>query len=195
MGTRQHEAVTAPPKPAGRTVQVGDTVIEFDPADVHTTYQRYPDPDRGPWMLELRFQDVDGRPECVGLKLTSMATREENDQAPPHLQLPEIGIPLTTGIIRDLKLGERIRDSRTHLDRPLFGEPAPVVRPSGMRESTFKRLEEAAEVYKAAFAGQGKPTSAVAEHFGLTVGGASNLVSRARELGLLPPTSQGASHG
>lgn len=197
MGTKQDAAVparAATPQRAGRKVQVGDIEVEFDPAEVRTSYRRYPDRN-GPWMLCMYFQDVDGRPECVGLKLTSMATAEENREVPTPLQMPEMGIPLTPGLIRELKLGERIRDARTSLDFTLGGAPPAAVRPPGMRESTYRRLQEAADVYRAAFAAGGKPTTAVAEHFRLTVGGASNLVSRARELGLLPPTSQGASHG
>lgn len=196
MGTKQDTAPALPaaPRREGRKVQVGDIEVEFDPADVRTNYMRYPDAD-GPWMLCLYFQDIDGRTECVGLKLTSMATTDENRAVPPPLQMPELGIPLNPGLIRELKLGERIRDARVSIDRPLLGSAPAVTRPPGMRESTYRRLQEAAGVYRAAFAAGGKPTTAVAEHFGLTVGGASNLVSRARELGLLPPTSQGASHG
>lgn len=70
-----------------------------------------------------------------------------------------------------------------------------MVRPAGLRESTFERLKEAARIYQEAFAAGGKPTTAVAEHYGLTVGGASNLVSRARDIGLLPPTTRGGAQG
>ncbi len=155
-----------------------------------TTYHRYPDEKDGPWMLQLYWQQIDGRPECVGMKLSSMAGRSENRKVPPPLQMPERGIPLTTGIIRDVKIGEIMRGDREHLTRR-----TEVVRPAGLRESTFLRLQETARIYREAFAAGGKPTTAVAEHFGLTVGGASSLVSRARDLGLLPPTTRGASQG
>lgn len=165
-----------------------------DPAEIRTSHLRWPDPD-GPWLLTLYFQKIDGRQECVGLKFASMATTEENQSMPPDWQMPEIGIPLTPGLIRDLKLGEQLREARAFIDNPL-GTPRPeITRPPGMRESTFERLKETARIYREAFAADGKPTTAVAEHFGLTVGGASNLVSRARELGLIPPTSRGASAG
>lgn len=165
--------------------------FELDWADGEaTTYHRYPDSD-GPWMLQLYWQTIDGRPECVGMKFSSMATRGENRSLSPNLQMPMTGVPLPTSILRDLKLGERIRAEREHLAPPR----SEVVRPAGLRESTFKRLKEAARIYQEAFAAGGKPTSAVAEHYGLTPGGASNLVSRARDIGLLPPTSKGAPQG
>lgn len=187
-------AHTAAPQRASRKARTAGAEIQFDPAEVRTSYRRYPDKD-GPWMLQIYFQDIDGRPECVGLKLSSMATADENREVPPPLQMPAMGIPLTPGLIRELKLGEQIRDAQASMGFGLNGVAPAASRPPGMRDSTYRRLQEAADVYRAAFAAGGKPTTAVAGHFGLTVGGASNLVSRARELGLLPPTSQGASHG
>lgn len=165
---------------------------EFDDGftEAQMTFHRWPDED-GPWMLRLYWQTIDGRPECVGMKLSSMATRAENRQVPPHLQMPATGIPLTTGVVRDVKLGEQI-----NAGRKMVTPGREVIRPPGLRESTFERLKEAARIYREAFtSGGGKPTTAVAEHFGLTVGGASSLVSRARDIGLLPPTSKGASQG
>jgi hypothetical protein len=165
---------------------------EFEDAftEAQMTFHRWPDED-GPWMLRLYWQTIDGRPECVGMKLSSMATRAENRHVPPHLQMPATGVPLTTGIIRDMKLGERISSGR----KAVSPGRREVQRPVGLRESTFERLKEAARIYQEAFAAGGKPTTAVAEHYGLTVGGASNLVSRARDIGLLPPTSRGSSQG
>lgn len=168
----------------------GEDEIDGEIGDT-TTYHRYPDEKDGPWMLQLYWQTIDGVPECVGMKLSSMAGRSENRKVPGFLHMPERGIPLTTGIIRDLKLGERIRKGRDEV-APKRRE---VVRPAGLRESTFERLKEAARIYQEAFAAGGKPTTAVAEHYGLTVGGASNLVSRARDIGLLPPTTRGGAQG
>ncbi|GAA2347204.1 hypothetical protein GCM10010170_034570 [Dactylosporangium salmoneum] len=163
-----------------------------DFGDVTLTFQRFPDEEQGPWMLRLYWQQIDGRTECVGMKLSSMASPAENRAVPPHLQMPTVGVPLPLTLVRDLKLGEIIRAERERLDAGQVVAPA---KPPSLRQSTWERLQEAATIYRAAYATSGKPTSAVADHFGLTVGGASNLVSRARELGLLPPTSRGASQG
>ncbi|GAA0719518.1 hypothetical protein Drose_05835 [Dactylosporangium roseum] len=163
----------------------------FAEDDVTLTFQRYPD-DNGPWMLRMYWQTIDGRRECVGIKLSSMATRAENRAVPPPLQMPATGVPLTPGIVRELRIGDLIRAERERLDET---RDAPAVRPAGLRESTWRRLQEVAAIYRAAYSAGGKPTTAVAERFGLTVGGASSLVSRARDVGLLPPTSRGASQG
>lgn len=156
------------------------------------SWRRVPDPD-GAWMLTMYWQDIDGRRECVGMKLVSIATAEEAN-GPPGMEMPAVGQVLTPGLVRDLKIGEQIRDVRAHHER-LFGGGRPAVRPPGLRQSTFERLQLVAKIYREAFAADGKPTTAVAEHFGLTVGGASSLVSRARDIGLIPPTSRGASQG
>jgi hypothetical protein len=61
--------------------------------------------------------------------------------------------------------------------------------------SSEYRLKVAADIYQQARRDNKPPTKAVAEHFGITPGGASNLVARARAAGLLPPTSRGVAVG
>jgi hypothetical protein len=77
-------------------------------------------------------------------------------------------------------------------DRAKLAQPAAT---SGLRQSTIDRLAVVAEVYQRALQERRPPTKAVAAHFGLSHGGAANLVSRARDAGLLPPTSPGVSAG
>lgn len=64
----------------------------------------------------------------------------------------------------------------------------------GLRKSTLDRLQAVADMYRAAVQDHRPPVKAVAEHFGLSKGGASNLITRARAVGLLPPTSQGVAN-
>ncbi|MBF9135180.1 hypothetical protein I0C86_40590 [Plantactinospora sp. S1510] len=64
-----------------------------------------------------------------------------------------------------------------------------------MRASKRARYERVAEIYRAALRGGGQPAQAVAEAEGLSRGGASALISRVREAGLLPPTSAGVALG
>jgi hypothetical protein len=66
---------------------------------------------------------------------------------------------------------------------------------AGLRRSTRERLEEVARVYREAFAANQPPAKAVEERLGLTQGRASSLIARAREVGMLPPTSRGAPQG
>lgn len=130
--------------------------------------------------LALDWQIVDGRPECVGLHLTSTGQPEQ----------PALGVPVTFGLVRDTKFTELIRRDRA----AIVDEHAPPPAPTLMRRSARARLEETARIYREAYAAGLPPTQAVADHFGITRGGASSLVARAREAGLLPPTSPGASH-
>lgn len=156
------------------------------------TQQRVPDADSGPWMLTMYWQTIDGRRECVGMKVASFKTRAEAAEEPPGMEMPEVGQVLTPGLVRDLKIGERLREARASFER---FERTVATKPPGLRQSTYERLQLVARIYREAYAADGKPTSAVAAHFGLSVGGASNLVSRARDVGLIPPTSRGASAG
>ncbi len=169
--------------------------VDLDGPGLTLTHQRVPDAD-GAWVLTMYWQEIDGRRECVGMKLVSVKTRGETDEPePPGItELPDVGQVLTPGLVRDLKIGERIRADRAAFAR-IAETFAAVSRPPSLRQSTFERLETVARIYREAYAAGGKPTTAVAEHFGLTVGGASNLVSRARDIGLIPPTSRGASQG
>lgn len=141
------------------------------------------------WVLTMFWQVVEGRPECIGIELTSTTLP---DQPPPALGMPIVGAPLTTNVVRDLRIGERIRAQRAKIAAQYAG---PAVSGTAMRRATRERLEEAAAVYREAFARGDRPTVAVAEHFGISSGGASNLVVRARAIGLLPPTSPGAPQG
>lgn len=125
----------------------------------------------GPVQVTLDWKVFDGRIECVGIHITSEQ-------------------PIPAGAVRDVKIGERIRKRRAEITARATKRATPGH--GGMRRSTRARLEEAARIYQEAFVAGGKPAKAVAEHFGLTAGGASNLVARARAVGLLPPTSPGA---
>lgn len=130
---------------------------------------RWPNPD-GPWQITLDWKVIDGRIECVGVHLVS-------------------DTPVTTTVWRDVKIGEHIRRQRAAITQQAS---AATGRQGGMRRSSRARMEEAARVYREAFARGVPPAKAVADALGLTPGGASSLVSRARAAGLLPPTSPGA---
>lgn len=142
------------------------------------TVEHWPDDD-GPWKVTLDWQVTDGRIECKRIEITT------SDPA----------LAVTPGVIRDLRLGERIRRQRAELTARAAGGTGTAQHAAGMRRSTRARLEEAARIYREAFTAGQSPARAVAEHFGLSSGGASSLVHRAREAGLLPPTSPGAPQG
>lgn len=150
-------------------VQVSDPPRQL-PA---TTRHRWPEPD-GPWLVTLAWAVVDGRPECVGLDV------RQADGA-GHLVLT------TSILMRQLPIAEWIAADRAEM----MPRPAST---AGLRQSTVDRLTEAAEVYRAAVQDRRPPVKAVEAHFGLSKGGASNLITRARQVGLLPPTSPGVAN-
>lgn len=140
------------------------------------TRRRWPDDAAGPWNLVLLWQQIDGRPECIGLRLEAPVTVGE--PAPV----------LTGAVLRRLRLPEIVAADRAKM------MPA-VPQAAMMRTSTAARLKLAAEIYRSAIEDGHPPTKAVAEHFEITAGGASNLISRARAAGFLPPTSAGVPMG
>lgn len=140
-----------------------------------STVEYWPDDD-GPWKVTLDWQVADGRVECMRVEVEALDPTR----------------PVTEGTLRDLKIGERIRRGRASVTGVAQAAQTAGARPSGMRKSTWERLQKAAEVYRSAYRRGEAPARAVADHFGLSPGGASSLVARARDAGLLPPTSPGA---
>lgn len=63
------------------------------------------------------------------------------------------------------------------------------------RKITRTFLEEVAKIYRANSGPGGKPTKAVREHFAASERQASTYVQRARQAGLLPPTTPGQKRG
>jgi hypothetical protein len=123
---------------------------------------------------------VDGRPECVGVTVISYATGSGKTESLLRV--------LNSSLLRQVPLADFIAEDRAEMSPP-------VEATAGMRKSAADRLREAAEVYHAAVRDKNPPTKAVAAHFGISSGGASNLVARARAAGLLPPTSPGKAAG
>lgn len=140
--------------------------------DLPPTEHRYPDSTAGPWVLTLQWQVLDGLPECVGVTLTS---------DPPQR--------LTDTVLRGLNVSRWTAADRARMITPQAASS------TSMRASKRARYERVAEIYRAALRGGGQPAQAVAEAEGLSRGGASALISRVREAGLLPPTSAGVALG
>lgn len=148
--------------------------------DLGRTQHLHPDPQTGPWQLTLSWVELAGRPECVAMEIRHVAPAEG---------MP----PLGESVLRGLNVAARIAADRARL---VAGERVTeVVRPSGMRQETFERLQRVAEIYRAALARGEPPTRAVADELGVAIGTASATVSKARRVGLLPPTSVGVSLG
>lgn len=144
------------------------------------TRRRWPDPEQGPYQLTLAWSRVNGRPQVSGLHIDAIT-----DDAPA----------VTTSLLRDLKLAEIMIEDRERLDHIPQVKPDPELVIEGMRPATVKRLQRAAEIYQTAWRAGERPTKEVGRRMNLTPAAAANLVRRAREAGLLPPTSAGTSQG
>jgi hypothetical protein len=162
----------------------------------------WPDRKTGPWLLTFHWQAIDGRPECVGLDIaSSLPERTIEERAAGWAQLPEVGQPLRTGVLRDLRLSELIQEERVraeHLRRDVFEtlDAGSAYAPAkNARPATVRRMEMAAAAYREAWAVGGQPVRAVALRLGITQNAAKNLVARARAAGMLPPTSAGVPAG
>lgn len=147
------------------------------------TERLWPDPKQGPYRLALFWVRRNGRPEPVGMELLPSAGNLS--EAPT----------LTTSALRDLKVAEIAAEDREGLPYVPPAQPAPEVVAEGMRPATLRRLKRTAEVYQEAWLAGNPPTQAVARAMNVSVAAAGNLVRRARQAGLLPPTTGGVPQG
>ncbi len=148
----------------------------------------WPDPDAGPWLVELTFGVLDGRVQCTGLQLFHRSAAQA----------------VTQDLVRRLPLARLIEEVRKDPPRDLtslvlpgpfyvVGEMAthnlgllsPPEIPARLDEEFLGRV---AGIYRRS---PSKPTTAVAERFGVSQTRAANWVRRARSKGLLPPARHG----
>lgn len=170
------------------------TTVEGTDNDLLAEGRRYPETvdfwpdDNGPWKVTFQWVIVDGVPACTQIVITST----NGD------------LPIPEGVIRELRLGERMRRRRAEIVTQT-GSPA-ASRPRGMRTSTLERLKIVAQLYKEAYEAGESTSRAVIDGLAalgittrkgtpITRGAASSLVAQARAAGLLPPTSRGAAQG
>jgi hypothetical protein len=145
------------------------------------------------WKIQLHWQVINSRAECIGVRIASAAKPDD----PLSAGLPKVGVPVTTALLRGIPLGAQIEAQRREINR--FWALAPA-QPEGVfkrpiRLATLARLQEAAAVYSAAWRNGDAPTAAVEDHFGISHSAAAKLVSRARDADLLPKTAKGRASG
>lgn len=148
-----------------------------------TTQRRWPDSDEGPWLLTIYWARRNGRPVPVGMQLVPQSPDAADE------------LTLTTSTVRDLRVAEVVIEDREQLKHVPESKPQPELRIAGMRPSTVRRLHRAADIYLTAWRAGEPPTQTVARRMNTTQAAAANLVRRAREAGLLPPTSAGIPQG
>lgn len=169
----------------------------------------WPDPAAGPWWVKIWWRSQRGVPTPVGISLRSWVTREESRATGPHNALPapkdEVLFPAITGkLLRSLPLGQFIEATHSQyeqlLDLPSWREWPDAAadraamadgRRTGTRDLGDAHYGEVARIYREAVKRRESPTKAVAEAFTISKSTAAKQVARARERGLLPPTSRG----
>jgi hypothetical protein len=142
--------------------------------------------------VALRFEVRNGAPECREVRVTATADgREVRHSGIVGLRIEDI----LEKALQQMLLGSGdVGPSGLH--RWLDHLPPTAVSESRQARSarrvtiTDALLREVAEVYRAA-ASAGKPTSVVADHFGVAHRTAALYVQKARAAGHLPPTTQG----
>jgi hypothetical protein len=173
------------------------------------------------WWVILRFGEVAGRIECIGMEV--MGNPDRKDQA-----------VITAVALRRLPFGKLVdRTRREHHEDlqvasgmdPDAGSWSPDVSEeerlrivAQLRASIRERLDlaerdaatqrkgrpslygpehyaQVAEVYITSWKAGGNPTAEVARHFETTNSSAAKWVARARTMGLLPPTTKGRARG
>lgn len=169
----------------------------------------WPDESQGPWYFRLYWEEIDGRTECVGLDFRSVRTVDDEGSgsllADPS-RVPMKPTKLTTTTLRDFPLGATVDGSRAWVgavltwwagrDEARRDELEAKARRFAARRSKGGRKPMYGPDHWAAVADvylgtASKPTSAVAEAFGVSHSAAGKWVARCREMGLVPPTTAG----
>lgn len=158
----------------------------------------WPDATKGPWTIDLIWQVVDGRAECMGATITSVpldATHMDLDQAQKEgLASPT---PLSATLWRELPIATIIDNDRAKtlewIDDGAVGMERSEWEGRGRRPRYS--AAEVARIYTEAWRKGEPPTKAVAEALGISRSAAAKQVARARALGFIATTERGRAKG
>lgn len=164
------------------------------------------DPRGGRWVVTLTWSTVEGRAECVGVRIVAAGVQAPGDA----LQ------PLTSSIWRSFPVGQTIERQAAGWEDKL----KELVETGGQiserweeqlaafRQHTGRRggrppdpdkgpdhFREVALCYAEAWRRRERPRQAVAKRWGISPSTASKWIARARDLGFLSPTSAGRAGG
>lgn len=169
----------------------------------------WPDPKTGPWLVQLRFRFIDGRPECVGIEITSSV---EHDESLNRMFPDLVPTRLTATGVREVPFGELVARERQRTAESLregAADPLNFPQESELmqrfaaewaegskgrgrpREYGPDHWAEVANEYRRALAESDAPTKAVAQRWNVTKSAAAKWVARTRSMGLLPPARKG----
>jgi hypothetical protein len=175
------------------------------PGDSWEDHLLWRDAHRVPWLIRVLWANVEGRLECAGFEIRSY--REGAQEWPPGLPARDQGPAiLTTTTLRELPFATIVADLRREKARVHRGFidflAAQPENQSEADQAALRRLRSAgtrrtaaladvAKVYRQAWQNGRPPTRAVAAHFKISQSAAAKRVSRARQAGYLPFTTQG----
>ena len=191
------------------------TVVKFSESAYEWT-----DPNGKHWMVDTYWSNVDGRQECIGLTLRSFGIIDEKRKLARPVREAEGVHPLRAEVLRGALTMGVIDQRRSkvvefldyaanadHMKRYQTAEVATlraefaagprrrITGADGAPMPTADALAEVARVYREAWQVGANPTAAVADVFTLSRSAAAKRVARAREAGLLPPTTRGQARG
>lgn len=173
----------------------------------YTTWRGWPHAITGPYVLVFRWalSGSEAPVECVGLDLHTFADRGlpgvEHYRGPGQDRDPA---PITAELWRSVPVRAVIEAERRSLAKELRASSDPRLRKIAEswarprpRVGVLRRgdHERVATVYRDALRRGDNPTQAVARAFHLSTSAAAKRVARAREHGLLPPTTRGKAAG
>lgn len=166
-------------------------------------------------MIVVHFDEVGGRPECVGLEMWGKTTTSAGSVArftPDRRSVESPVTPVTAEALRSVPLGRLVGEARRRqaglADRlSRLGGPAgasgerskEVWAPRVTRRRPIYDAEhwrEVARIYSEAWQAGDDPTTAVARHYYVSKSTAAKWVAKARnQLGLIPTTEKGRARG
>lgn len=179
---------------------------------------RWEDPRRGPWGIQAMWENINGRPECVGLTIWRGADQGDNSHY-SYVPIPGQKLrPITATTVAELpiaKIIDELRDAAREHWRTMYAtgvsatakagvelpsellfpstsfEESEPRRPGAPRRYAGEHFEQVAEVYLEAWQAGRRPTQAVADAFRVSRTTAAKWISRARNSDLLTAGEQG----
>ena len=173
----------------------------------------WPDEVKGPYRIEIHLAIIRGRLECVGLLIGHLAGWPPDEDPSKAKELAEPR-PIPASLLRQISLPDLIgddflpiiladeaasdpaqwlegyQDTPQRAARALASLEARGAR-RGRKGHPPEHFVEVAAVYRDAYRFRRPPTQAVADHWTVSKSTAAKWVAKARDRGLLPPTSRG----
>lgn len=170
----------------------------------------WPDAERGPWVLRIDIQVIDGRPEPYALSLSPVDSKQPaplraatlrelrlSEITHSHLDSERDALAsrldsLKAAMEEDLDLANEVPTSMLKEWQGELDDLASAQRRPGRPvEVTEANYREVADIYRAALASGQPVIRTIATRLVISEATAAKRIRNARKLGYLPPTSRG----